>query len=175
MKKFLSVIAISFAVMASSSNDAMAQRRTRPGAMKHTQQEVENALKVTKESAKYIRDGSTFVGDIFMVGDVGGVKLGTAIIEFSNGKYKFSFTNEKFNVQEKTKSGIKYWKKEKLGEDFSAGGKYEVIERHGNYYLYLYQPENPDEAGDKIPLNSKDAKEFELAQDNMLMRMHYAE
>lgn len=173
MIKYLSLISLVVLTSVSFSSDAMGQRRARPGALKHTEQEAANAMKITKVKAKYIHDGATFVGDIYLTGEAGAIKVGTATIAFANGKYNLSFTNEKFNVQETSKTGRKYWKKQKLGEDFSYGGEYEVIEQYGDLWLKLYETTVANGDCDKIPLCSKDTKEFEFEQGNMLMRMHY--
>ncbi|MDE7350016.1 MAG: hypothetical protein K2N25_03035 [Muribaculaceae bacterium] len=173
MRRTLLFTSIAAALVLSFSSEAVGQRRARPGAMKHTEQEAADALKETKVKATYIRDGATFVGDIYLTGDAGGIKMGTATIKFSNGKYWLSFINAKFDVQETSRTGRKYWKKQKLGEDFSYGGAYEVIEKGKVLWLKLYESDSTDGYCDKIELTSKDDKAFEFQQDNMLMRMQY--
>lgn len=45
--------------------------RKRPGAMRHTEAEVENARRVTAVKAKYIHDNAQFKGAAYMTGDAG--------------------------------------------------------------------------------------------------------
>ena len=153
--------------------DAVGQRRARPGTMKHTEAEAVNALKTTDVKATYIKDGSTFFGDVYLVGEAAGIKIGTAIIEFSNGKYTLNFTNKKFDVTETTSTGRKVKTKQKLGEDFSYGGAYKVVEQSGKVFLLLYADSKGEGQYDKIKLSGKNATEFEFAQDDVLMRMQY--
>ena len=173
MGRSLIFTSIAVAVALSFSYDAIGQRRARPDSMKHTGQEAAKALTKNKVNATYIRDGSTFVGDIYLTGEAGAIKMGTATIEFSNGKYRLSFINTKFDVQETTRTGRKYWTKQKIGEDFSYGGAYEVIEKGHVIWLKLYETDSMDGYCDKIQLDSKDDMAFEFKQDNMLMRMQY--
>ena len=173
MGRSLIFTSIAVAVALSFSYDAIGQRRIRPGSMKHNEQEIVDAFKITKVKGKYIKDGSTFVGDIYLTGDAGGIKIGTVNLVFTNGKYRLSFTNTKFNVQETTSSGRKYWKKQKIGEDFSYDGEYEIIEQMGQYFLKLYETTAAEETADVLKLDGKDADSFEYQDDGMLFRMKY--
>ncbi len=164
--------------------DLSAQRRVRPGAMKHTEAEVANKRKVTNLSCKYIRDGSIFEGPVYMTGDAGGIKIGEGAIIFSNGKYKLSFDAQKFKIKkypvmtdkqllEKGISKYEYensWEYKKLGEDFEYGGKYTTIEQYGQKWLILYNG-NSESVFAKIPINSINDNSFELEEDDMLVQM----
>lgn len=161
-----------------------AQRRARPGSMKHTQTEVTEKQKVTNLSCKYIRDGSIFEGPIYMTGEAGGIKIGEGVIIFTNGKYHLSFDAQKFKIkkypvmtdEERLRRGIsKYeyensWEYKKLGEDFEYGGKYATIEQYGQKWLILYNADS-DAVYAKIPLKSTADKSFELEEDDMLVKM----
>lgn len=166
--------------------ESNAQRRTRPGSMKHTQTEVTNVQKVKNLSCKYIRDGATFEGPIYMIGEAGGIKIGDGAIIFSHGKYKLTFDAQKFKIkkhavmtdEERARRGItKYeydnsWEYKKLGEDFEYGGKYATIEQYGKKWLILYDGDS-DDIYAKIPLQSTADKSFELCEDDMLIKMTY--
>lgn len=161
-----------------------AQRRARPGSMKHTNAEVVEKQKVTKLNCKYIHDGSTFNGEVFMVGEGAMLPIGKAKIVFRGGRYAFSFENAEFKVNkfaamnqdERLKKGIsKYrydnsYESKKLGQDFDYSGKYATIEQYGEKWLILYCG-NSDDIYAKIPLNSVNDSSFEYTDDGMMIRM----
>lgn len=161
-----------------------AQRRSRPGSMKHSASEVENKKKIVNLKCKYIKDGAVFQGPVYMVGDAGGIKIGDAAILFRAGRYILSFDAAKFNVRKyaamtdeqlRQKGISKYeyetsWEKKKLGEDFDYTGKYATIEQYGQKWLILYNGDTEREYA-KIPLNSINDNSFELQEDDMLVRM----
>lgn len=165
---------------------AVSQRRTRPGAMKHTEAEVTEKKKITKLNCTYIRDGATFEGPIYMTGDAGGIKIGDAVIIFKAGRYSLSFDAAKFKIkkypvmtdEERMRRGIsKYeydnsWEYKKLGEDFEYGGKYVTIEQYQEKWLILYQGDT-DNIYAKIPIENINDKSFELNEDDMLVRMSF--
>lgn len=151
--------------------DISAQRRSRPGSVKHTEQEAIEIMKKTKVNGKYIRDGSTFRGDIYLTGDAGAIKIGTATITFSKGEYKLSFRNAKFKVQDDKYKNRMRW--QKIGEDFSYGGEYEVMEQLDKTWLILYESTAANETSDNFLLESKDAKTIELDVDGMYMKLDY--
>ncbi len=163
---------------------ADAQRRARPGSMKHSEAEVTEKKKVTKLSCRYIKDGSIFEGPVYMTGEAGGIKIGDAAIIFRAGKYHLSFDAAKFKIkkypvmtdEELFRRGISKhtyensWEYKKLGEDFEYGGKYATIEQYGDKWLILYQGDT-DNVYAKIPIESVADDSFELNEDDMLVRM----
>ena len=163
---------------------ADAQRRGRPGSMRHSEAEARAKQEITRLSCKYIRDGVAFSGPIYMTGDAGGIKIGDAIIAFTGGRYMLSFDAAKFKIkkhavmtdEERLRKGItKYdydnsWENKKLGEDFEYGGKYATIEQYGQKWLILYDGDTENIYA-KIPIGSVDDDSFELAEDDMLIRM----
>ena len=62
------------------------------------------------------------------------------------------------------------WENKKLGEDFEYGGKYATIEQYGQKWLILYDGDTENIYA-KIPIGSVDDDSFELAEDDMLIRM----
>ncbi len=165
---------------------ADAQRRARPGSMRHSEAEIAARMKVTKLSCRYIKDGATFEGPIYMTGEVGGIKIGDAIITFSKGHYLLSFDAAKFKVkkhsymtdEERRRKGISQyeyenaWEHKKLGQDFDYGGKYATIEQYGSKWLILYQGDS-DSIYAKIPINSISDSSFELSEDDIYVKMKY--
>ncbi len=168
-----------------------AQRRGRPGAMKHTETEVRNKqeeLRRKKEGikikCKYICDGHIFEGPVYVVGTLGGVQAGDAAIIFKNGKFKLSFDAAKFKIKkyplytekERAQRGISdyeyehSWEYKKLGEDFEYGGKYATIEQENRKWLMLYNGDT-DTVYAKIPIKDVNDNSFELEEDGMLVRM----
>lgn len=174
-----------YAVTAKAGDDETPrQRRKRPGSMTHTEAEVQNAKKITKVQARYIRDNSLFSGDVYMVGVDGGIKVGDATMSFRGGRYYFGFESAEFDMREastrdeRMKKGISEyayehsWKKEKLGQDFQHSGKYEVVEQYGKTHLILYDGDS-DNVFAKIPLSGANDSSFELSEDNFLFRMSH--
>lgn len=163
-------------------NTLSAQRRARPGSMKHTEADVRNAQKTTQLKGLYIRDNSTFGGDVYMIGDAGSIKIGTAEIRFTGGHYRLIFDSGEFSMRtslskkERIEKGIteyEYdhsWKNEKLGEDFEYSGKYNIQEQYGKISLILYNGDTDKEYA-RIALTSANDKEFEFSDDDLLMTM----
>lgn len=169
-------------VCVTAQDDGTRARRKRPGQMKHTEAEVQNAKKITKINARYIRDGVTFIGGVYMTGDAGAIKEGDAVMKFSGGKYRFGFESAEFDMRdaftrdERRAKGIteyEYehsWKKEKLGNDFLYSGKYEVVEQYGKIHLILYNGDT-NEVFAKIPLNSASDSSFDFYEEDFLISM----
>lgn len=155
--------------------------RKRPGAMRHTEAEVENARRVTAVKAKYIHDNAQFKGAAYMTGDAGGIKVGDVALSFAGGKYTIKFVSASFDMRkastrrDRRREGIteyEYehsWQKEKLGDDFDFGGRYEVVEQYGKVSLVLYNG-NSDKVFAKIPLADANASSFEFAEDDVLFQ-----
>lgn len=163
------------------SFDAEAQRRARPGSMKHADTEVKDAMKKTKVQATYIHDGARFTGPVYMTGGAGAIKIGEAALSFKAGKYYINYTAGEFAMRdastrdERIKKGISEyqyehsWKDEKLGQDFAYSGKYEVMEQYGDIHLILYDGAT-DKVFAKIPLESAKASSFELYEEDFLFK-----
>lgn len=163
--------------------DIQAQRpsRKRPSTMKHTEAEVQNSRKVTKLKGKYIHDGASFAGKVYMVGDAGAIKIGDASIAFRGGKYYISYEAGSFDMREsstydeRVKKGIteweyeNSWKKEKLGNDFAHSGNYAIEEQFGKINLVLYDGDTQN-AFAKIPLGSAADSSFEFYEEDFLIQ-----
>lgn len=166
----------------SACDTLSAQRRARPGSMKHTEADVRNAQKTTQLKGLYIRDNSTFGGDVYMTGEAGGIKIGTAKIRFAGGHYRLTFNAGEFSMRtslskkERIDKGIteyeydNSWENEKLGEDFEYSGKYKILEQYGKIALILYNGDTDKEYA-RIALTSANDKEFEFSDNDLLMPM----
>ena len=173
---------------------ASAQRRGRPGSMKHTEAEVlQKQAEVRRQqggvkiSCKYIANGHIFEGPVYMTGDAGAIKIGDAAIIFTGGNYKLSFDAAKFKIKkypsmtdaERARRGIsKYeyensWEYKELGQDFEYGGKYATIEQGSGKWLVLYNGDSENVFA-KIPISGVNANSFELNEDGMLVQMSLA-
>lgn len=165
---------------------APAQRRARPGSMRHTQAEMTEAQKKTTVKGRYICDGSRFKGQVLITGDAGGIKVGDAVITFSAGRYNFDFTSGELSMRtsytkdERIKKGISdyayenSWKKEKIGEDFYSKGKYAIIKQYDKVTLYLYSGDDTNTVFATIPLEDANASSFQFYEDNFLFDMKLA-
>lgn len=150
------------------SSHSEAQRRQKPGSMKHTNEEVENVIKETAITCRYISNNHTFYSEVgYGPGGVRPMKIGTATMVLKNGKYILSFKS----ITVKTTSNSwdvprNHWWKENMLNNFTMTGKFETFERGGKSYLRLYD----DETGSKFPdieLSGKDAKTFVLYDDGV--------
>lgn len=176
--------AVSSSVVVTSDDQTPRASRKRPGSMRHTEAEVENARKVTKVQAKYIRDKSHFTGAAYMTGAAGAIKVGDVALSFSGGKYKIAFESASFEMRdastrdERRKKGISEyeynhsWRNQKLGEDFQYGGRYEVVEQYGKINLILYDGDS-DNVFAKIPLDNSNVSSFEFAEDDVLFQFQH--
>ncbi|MBD5189288.1 MAG: hypothetical protein HDS95_03315 [Bacteroidales bacterium] len=189
MKTFIAASLLLAVALNPLSTDA--QRRGRPGSMKHTetevlqkQAEVRRQQEGTKISCRYICNGHIFEGPVYRTGAAGGIKIGDAAIIFSGGKYKLSFDAAKFKIKkypvmtdaELARRGIsKYeyensWEYKELGQDFEYGGKFDTLEQGGGKWLVLYNGDT-DNIFAKILISGVNADSFELDEDEMLVRM----
>lgn len=160
----------------------MAQRRARPGSMKHTEAEIQEVQKKTKVSARYIKDNSRFAGPVKAGGDGAFIKVGDSHLYFEGGRYIFSFEAGEFSMRDaKTKYDLQRegitqyeydhsWKNEKIGQDFSASGKYEIVNQYGTTNLILYVGDT-DEVFTKIPLEDPDASSFSFMNSSLIFEM----
>lgn len=180
MKKITLIMA--FLMLLLGANPAFSQRRKRPDYMKHTEADAQNVTKITAVKALHIKDNTIFGGDVYMVGDAGGIKIGNAQIAFRNGHYTFTYTSKEFEMREastrdeRLQKGIteyeyeNSWKNEKLGSDFGHKGKYAVQEQYGTLNLILYDGDTKNVFA-KIPLSSPNTDSFEFQEGDMLMQM----
>ncbi|MCM1153473.1 MAG: hypothetical protein NC328_07460 [Muribaculum sp.] len=164
----LIVLAVSFGLFASF--DVSAQRRSRPGSMKHSERETKDYYYGSKVSAKYISDGHTFKG----TAGEGPYKIGDVTIKFSGGRWHMNFAGQEFKTrealskQERQRRGItdyqyeNSWKSENLAGDFSSSGLYKVINKEGRYYLYLYDGDTDKEVFGKATLSGLNDQDFEF-------------
>lgn len=150
-----------------------AQRRSRPGSMKHSQTEIDNRMKVTKVSATYIHDNSYFTGPIYRTGSYGGgIKIGTGGLYFTNGKYMFSFDAAKFKFIDRKEGSYVRSHYEKLAQDFEHSGKYEILQQYGQINLVLYDGDT-DNVFASIKLSSAQTKNIEMSEDGFLIQLSY--
>ena len=149
-----------------------AQRRGRPDSMKHTEKDVEEMRKVEIVNCKFISNGHTFYSDVYQVGGAGKMKIGTAILSFTNGYYKLKFNSVEVMVRDvlppKERNRYNPWYSDKLGNDFTLEGKFETFKKLGNLYLRLYDGNSKNYITD-FPLESPDSKEFSLFEDDLLL------
>lgn len=181
IKKLIAGLLLGIFAVGVIQADEPRARRKRPGSMTHTEAEVKNARKVTRLQGRYIKDNSTFDGDVYMVGDAGGIKIGKARIVLKNGGYTLSYDAGSFTMRdastrdERMSKGIteyEYehsWKDEKLGKDFAHAGKYEIAEQFGKINLILYDGNSTD-VFVRIPLTSANDKSFEFTDEDFLIR-----
>ncbi len=179
------VILVAFIVLATASS-VMSQRRSRPGSMKHSGAEYENAVKITPAQATYIHNGSYFSGPVYFTSQDGseGIKIYTADLKFSKGRYTLSLdaaefsTRQAISADERAKRGIsdyqyeKMWKNEKLSEDIQQSGVYKVIKQYDAIHLVLYDGDT-DNIVFKIKLSSQNAKYLEFKEDNLVYKLSF--
>lgn len=150
---------------------ADAQRRGRPDSMKHTEKDVEEMRKVETVKCKFICNGHTFHSDVYQVGSAGKMKIGTAILSFTNGHYKLKFKSVEVMVRDVLPPKEKYrynpWYTDKLGNDFTLEGAFETFKKLGKLYLRLYDGDSNNYITD-FPIDSPDSKEFSLFEDDLL-------
>lgn len=159
-----------------------AQRRARPGSMRHTEEEIREVQKKTKVSAKYIHDNSRFAGPVKAENGGACIKIGNSHLYFNQGRYVFGFEAAEFNMRDaKTKYDLKRegitqyeydhsWKNEKIGNDFSVSGKYEIVHQYDTTNLVLYVGDT-DEVFTKIPLVDPDAASFSFINSGLTFEM----
>lgn len=159
--------------------DADAQRRKRPGSMKHGANEATEFYSETKATAKYIKAGAVYTGTIYVnLGTGNPLPMGKATLRIkAGGKYSINFdftemrtTNrpEYGNIMD-LKTGEVRWgridnNRVKLGEDFSQSGSYSVISKEAKKFLEL-----KDEKGavmEKVPLDDADGSGMYFGDDS---------
>lgn len=180
-KRLIAAMLLAMFVAGTLSADETQARRKRPGSMTHTEAEVQNARKTTTLHGRYIKDNTAFDGAVYMVGDAGGIKIGTARLTFRNGTYTLAYEAGKFTMrtsstrEDRLREGIteyeydNSWKDEKLGNDFAHAGKYEIAEQFGKVNLILYDG-NTGNVFAKIPLSGADDDSFEFTEDDFLLK-----
>ncbi len=163
-----------------------AQRRSRPGSMKHTETEVKAVQSEKKIACKYVHDGTVFEGSVYRTGTLGAVKIYDCVMFLRGGKYALSFDATKFQFKkyatmsdaERARKGIpKYeyensFESKKLGEDFEYSGRYTTIEQYHQKWLILYDGDSKDVFA-KIPLDSTDDKTLKFNEDGFLIKLNY--
>lgn len=165
MRKLCCLSLLLISVMCQMS-DAEAQRRQRPGSMRHDQKEFTEQSKTEKVSCTYVSAGHTFVGDAYVYNSGAGIKIGKVTLTFKAGKYTLSFDGERFKVI-RPKKRNRY---EKVLNDFSMSGKYETFKKYDKIYLRLYEEGSDTRYMTDIPLEGKDSKYFELNEDELLFK-----
>ena len=162
-KKTLFIILILVSVINLS---AEAQRRSRPGSMKHNQTEYENTTREEAVACNYVSNGHHFYGPVYVyAGGDGRIKIGNSSISFAGGKYTLRFTSDKVKTRD---PGKVKWKYEKVINDFEQSGKYVTYQKYGEIYLGLcIEDEDGKKHMGEIKLSGKDAKEIEWVEDEL--------
>lgn len=174
-KIFLSSLALGL-LMILAPVSAFAQRRSKPDNMKHSEQEIINKRKMDPVKCTYIKNGSSFKGDVYATGLSGAIKIGTSTLTLSNGHYTLNFTAAKFDTRDvlrpQEKGRYNPWRKEKLMNDFVQKGKFSTFKKNGRIYLRLYVDDTEDYITD-VPLSSADVKSFKIDEDGLLFEFNY--
>lgn len=157
-KLFMALLLLCFAA------NMEAQKRSRPGSMKHNESEIKAALEGEPVKCTYVSSGHTFKGNVYFSGGSDArMKVGSATISFSGNHYTLSFKAAKFEMRDGTYSGDKHrynpWRQEKLANDFTQQGKYETFKKGGKVYLRLFYEDTLNYMDD-FPLDGISAKEF---------------
>lgn len=153
---------------------AEAQRRQRPGSMKHTEADVENARKIDVVQCKYITDGERFNSKVYATGGTGGIFLGNAVLTFSKSHYTLSFTSTKMNVRDVLPPGehrYNPWRKEKVLNDFTQTGQYMTFKKSGKIYLRLFDGDSDNYITDVL-IPNVDASSFKIDEDGLLFEFY---
>lgn len=142
-----------------------AQRRARPGSMKHTEQEYKGVAESKAVKCTYVSNGHTFSGDAYVYeGGSGRIKIGTSTLSFAGGKYILKFKSDYFRTRPNEN---KRWRSEKLLNDFTQTGKYETFKKFDTLYLRLYEPGSDTAYMTDIPLSGVDAKKIEMNEEGL--------
>lgn len=168
MKKIValcSLLAISLFVITGN-----AQKRQRPGNMRHTDKEVQNMRKMDPVKCTYVSDNHVFYGDVYATGPAGRIKMGTSTLTLKGGKYTISFTSAKFEMRDvqapQDKGKYNPWRKEKLYNDFTQSGNYTTFKKAGTLYLRLHDGNSSNYLTD-VPLSGTGAKSFVIDEDGL--------
>ena len=167
-KIYLIMMVLTFSLIAVN---AEAQKRSRPGTMKHSESEVKKALEGEPVKCTYVSSGHTFKGDVYYYGDTGArMKIGSASIVFSANHYSINFEAAKFEMRDGTYKGQKYkynpWRMEKLANDFIQEGKYETFKKGQKIYLRLFYEDTNNYMGD-FNIDGIDAKKFTIGEEGL--------
>ena len=173
-KPYLLSIVVSL-LLAGVGESVCAQRRQRPDSMKHSEADVKNARKTDPVKCTYVRDGKSFSAVAWAVGMAGKMKIGDVTLKFSKGHYRLDFSAAEVYMKESVpkweQPRYNPWKLEKLGNDFVQEGRYETFSKSGKLYLRLYYGDSNGYISD-IPLDSSDATQFTLFEDDWFMEFH---
>lgn len=166
---FVIMILLSFCIC--MVPEANAQRRQRPGSMKHSEEDVENMRRMDPVKCTYLKNGASFRGDVYATGLSGRIKIGTSTITFSNNHYSMNFNASKFETRDvlppQEKGRFNPWRKEKVMNDFVQKGKFSTFKKAGQIYLRIYDGDTDNYITD-IPLPSLDVKNFNIDEDGLL-------
>ena len=172
MKKFF-IISLIFFSLLFHCDPAYAQKRARPGGLKHTDKDVENVYKEVPVICKYIRNGATFRGEVYYLSSTSSakMKMGDATLTFKNGKYRLKFDASKYQTRDALPPDQKHkynpWRNEKVANDFIAEGKFSTYKRNDKIYIRM-----EDDDGGVLWKDSEidgiNAKAFGGVDDNIL-------
>lgn len=155
-----------------------AQRRERPGALKNTDEFLENAQKEVPVVCKYIKSGASFTSEVYYYSDSGTarMKIGTATLRLNGNHYTIDFKSSKAWMRDaKTrydKPTFNPWRMENLVNNFTQKGKYETFKKNGKIYLRFYDGDTNNYITD-ILLNSTDQKNFDMQGEGLLFEFIY--
>lgn len=149
---------------------SQAQRRQRPGSMKHTESEIENKRREEPVKCTHVRNGNTFTGNVYATGEAGYIKIGYSSIKFANGHYTIQFTGDRFKVRDvptpRERGRFNPWRREEIFNNFTQSGKFETFKKNGRIFLRLYDGDTPDYITD-IPLENTGVSFFALDEDGL--------
>lgn len=155
--------------------NAGGQRRSRPGSMRHTDEDVYNMRRHEPVKCKYVAAGHIFDSDVFATGMTGKIKIGTADLILSQNNYRLIFDAAKFDMRDVPPPQDKWkfnpWRREKLANDFVQTGRYETFKKASRLYLRLYDGDSDNYIVD-IPLQDGDAQAFEIEEDGLLFKFY---
>lgn len=167
MKKVIILVLLFFCGLM-ICHDSQAQRRQKPGTMKHSDQEVVNAITEKAVNCQYISNNHTFYSEVGYGPDgTRPMKIGTATMVFKNGKYSLSFKSIKVKTTSNSWNVPRnHWWKESMFNNFTITGKFETFEKGGVTYLRLFDGESGETFHD-VKLTGKNARSFELYDDGV--------
>lgn len=146
-----------------------AQRRQRPGAVKNTDEFLDQAFALTPVTFKYIKGSNSFRSDVYYYAEGGGarMKVGTATLSMTGNQYNLVFksakvaTRKAMTSEDHRKSYFNPWIQSNLANDFTQKGKFETFKTQGKYYLRLYDGNSDNYIAD-IPIKDPNQKDFTL-------------
>ncbi|MDE7413403.1 MAG: hypothetical protein K2N05_06405 [Muribaculaceae bacterium] len=124
-----------------SCGSVCAQRRVRPGSMKHTDSEIAEVTKEKEIKVAAISNGAYFAGDLYYTESGKRMQIGEIRLHIYAKTYRFEMdlTSHQLRTVIRDIFGNEIGTTStKMGEDIDLKGKYAVLEQAGKRYLRLY-------------------------------------